>query len=61
MLCPTVQECYNCIPKLETNTFYSGSPLVYNPSVGGYVAFIGGTGLNNINYTMNTQTVKSKI
>ena len=54
---PTVQECSNCIPKLGTNTVHSGSPLVYNPNVGGYVAFIGGTGVSNHNSTSNVSMV----
>lgn len=51
---PTVQECSNCIPKeLDVNTIsHSGSPLVYNPSVG-HQAFIVGTGVSNHNSTSN--------
>lgn len=54
---PAIQECPNCIPKLGTNTVHSGSPLAYSPIAGGYSAFIGGTGVSNINSTSNASMV----
>ena len=59
---PAVQECPNCIPKPNNGTVHSGSPLVYNPTIGayqsfGYMANHTDGSLTNNNSTINASMV----